>query len=165
MLITLSRRAAICQSVAEVQLTGVAPLGAVSHRFNLIIFKEDKSVWPEHEFPALKSILYFLLNRILICLFALQNRKENQTCGIALCSRACVNKQGPAILLLIKMLQVFYFLICLVRRIGFKKLTSDACDPAGFSDCVMFTLGSLWNARNSSSQGLHPAVLWQLCVS
>ena len=37
MLITLSRRTAICQSVAEVQLTGVAPLGAVSHRF-IIIF-------------------------------------------------------------------------------------------------------------------------------
>ena len=37
MLITLSRRAAICQSVAEFQLTGVAPLGAVSHRFNLLI--------------------------------------------------------------------------------------------------------------------------------
>ena len=36
MLITLSRRAAICQSVAEVQLTGVTPLGAVSHSFNLI---------------------------------------------------------------------------------------------------------------------------------
>ena len=36
MLITLSRRTAICQSVAEVQLTGLAPLGAVSHRFNLI---------------------------------------------------------------------------------------------------------------------------------
>ena len=35
MLITLSRRAAICQSVAEVLLTGVVPLGAVSHRFNL----------------------------------------------------------------------------------------------------------------------------------
>ena len=34
MLITLSRRTAICQSVAEVQLTGVAPFGAVSHRFN-----------------------------------------------------------------------------------------------------------------------------------
>ena len=33
MLITLSRRTAICQSVAEVQLTGVAPLGAVSHRY------------------------------------------------------------------------------------------------------------------------------------
>ena len=32
MLIT-SRRAAICQSVAEVQFTGVAPLRAVSHRF------------------------------------------------------------------------------------------------------------------------------------
>ena len=30
MLITLSRRTAICQSVAEVLLTGVAPLGAVS---------------------------------------------------------------------------------------------------------------------------------------
>ena len=34
MLITLSRRAAICQSVAEVYLTGVTPMGAVSHRFN-----------------------------------------------------------------------------------------------------------------------------------
>ena len=42
MLITLSRRAANCQSVAEVSLTGVAPLGAVSHRFKfnfLIIIK------------------------------------------------------------------------------------------------------------------------------
>ena len=37
MLITLSRRAAICQSVAEVKLTGMAPLGAVRHRFNFII--------------------------------------------------------------------------------------------------------------------------------
>ena len=34
MLITLSRRAAICQAVAEVQLTGLSPLGVVSHRFN-----------------------------------------------------------------------------------------------------------------------------------
>ena len=34
MLITLSRRTAICQSVTEVYLTGVALLGAVSHRFN-----------------------------------------------------------------------------------------------------------------------------------
>ena len=33
MLITLSRRTAICQSVAEVQLTSVVTLGAVSHRF------------------------------------------------------------------------------------------------------------------------------------
>ena len=33
MLITLSCRAAICQSVAEVWLTVVAPLAAVSHRF------------------------------------------------------------------------------------------------------------------------------------
>ena len=38
MLITLSRRAAICHSFAEVQLTGVAPLGAVSHRFNFYFF-------------------------------------------------------------------------------------------------------------------------------
>ena len=36
MLIALCRRAAICQSVSEVLLTGVAPLGALSHRFNLI---------------------------------------------------------------------------------------------------------------------------------
>ena len=41
MLITLSRRSAICQSVAEVYLTGVASLGAVSHRFNF--FKYLKS--------------------------------------------------------------------------------------------------------------------------
>ena len=33
----LSRFTAICQSVAEVQLTGVAPLGAVSHRFIFLI--------------------------------------------------------------------------------------------------------------------------------
>ena len=33
MLIKLFRRTAIYQSVAEVFLTGVAPLGAVSHRF------------------------------------------------------------------------------------------------------------------------------------
>ena len=38
MLITLSRYAAICQSVAEAWLTGVAPLGAVSHRFNFNFF-------------------------------------------------------------------------------------------------------------------------------
>ena len=38
MLITLSRRAAICQSVSEVWWIGVAPLGAVSHRF-FFIFK------------------------------------------------------------------------------------------------------------------------------
>ena len=34
MLITLSCRTAICQSVTEVSLTGVATLGAVSHIFN-----------------------------------------------------------------------------------------------------------------------------------
>ena len=39
MLITLSHCAAICQSVAEVQFTGVAPLGAVSHRFNFNFFE------------------------------------------------------------------------------------------------------------------------------
>ena len=41
MLITLSRRTAICQSVAEGKLTGVAPLGAVSNKFNLILQDED----------------------------------------------------------------------------------------------------------------------------
>ena len=39
MLITLSRRTTICQSVAEVYMSGVVPLGAVSHRFNYNIFK------------------------------------------------------------------------------------------------------------------------------
>jgi hypothetical protein len=33
MLITLSRRTVICKSDAEVKLTGVVPLGAVSYRF------------------------------------------------------------------------------------------------------------------------------------
>ena len=33
MLIILSRRTTISQSVAEIYFTGVAPLGAVSHRF------------------------------------------------------------------------------------------------------------------------------------
>ena len=37
--IILSCRAAICQSVAEVYLTVVAPLGAVGHRFNFRFFK------------------------------------------------------------------------------------------------------------------------------
>ena len=36
MLITLSRRTAICESVAEFWLTGVAPLGALSHRFDFL---------------------------------------------------------------------------------------------------------------------------------
>ena len=36
MLITLSRRTAVYQSAAEVLLTSVALLGAVSHRFNYI---------------------------------------------------------------------------------------------------------------------------------
>jgi len=35
--ITLSRRTVVCQSVAEVYLIGVSPLGAVSHLFNLIL--------------------------------------------------------------------------------------------------------------------------------
>ena len=37
MLITLSRRTAICQSVVEVEYGGVAPLGAAIHRFNFLI--------------------------------------------------------------------------------------------------------------------------------
>ena len=41
MLFTLSHRAAICQSDAEVYLTGVAPLGAVSHRFNFNFFNRN----------------------------------------------------------------------------------------------------------------------------
>ena len=34
-----TRRTVICQSVAEVQLTDVAPLGGVSHRFNSLNLK------------------------------------------------------------------------------------------------------------------------------
>ena len=37
MLITLSCRTAIYLSVAEIWLTGVVPLGAVSHKFNVFI--------------------------------------------------------------------------------------------------------------------------------
>ena len=42
MLITLSRRTANCQSVAEVYLTGMAPFGAQTHRFflNLMLFSK-----------------------------------------------------------------------------------------------------------------------------
>ena len=45
MLITISLRTVICQSVAEVKLTGVAPMGAVSHtfNFNLILIKKTKT--------------------------------------------------------------------------------------------------------------------------
>jgi hypothetical protein len=42
MIITLSSCTSLCQSVAEVSLSGVAPLGAISHRFNLIITKVSK---------------------------------------------------------------------------------------------------------------------------
>ena len=38
MLITLSRRFSIRQSVAEVSLTGVTPLEAISHRFIYLLF-------------------------------------------------------------------------------------------------------------------------------
>ena len=43
MLITLPR-SAICQSVAEVQLTGVATLEAASHRLNLNVLFNEKRV-------------------------------------------------------------------------------------------------------------------------
>ena len=32
----ISRRTAICRSVAEVKLTGVSPLGAINQRFNFL---------------------------------------------------------------------------------------------------------------------------------
>ena len=43
MLITLPLRAAICKSVAEVLLTGAAPLGTVSHRFNLFKYNNNNN--------------------------------------------------------------------------------------------------------------------------
>ena len=44
MLITLSHCSAICQSVTEVLLTSVAPLGAVSHRYNFNLIYTYKFV-------------------------------------------------------------------------------------------------------------------------
>ena len=49
MLITLSRRTAICQSVAEVQLTGVAPLGVISHRLFLLRTFLQCSTYPSSQ--------------------------------------------------------------------------------------------------------------------
>ena len=43
MLITLSRRTAVCQSVSEEWLTGVAPLGTVSYRFNFNLIGLENS--------------------------------------------------------------------------------------------------------------------------
>ena len=42
MLVTLFRHIAICQSVADILLTGMVPLEAVSHRFNLI-FRDKRN--------------------------------------------------------------------------------------------------------------------------
>ena len=47
MLITLSRRTAIYQKVAEIWPTGVVPFGAVGYRFNLTMVKiPDKDMFP-----------------------------------------------------------------------------------------------------------------------
>ena len=56
MVITLSRRTSICQSVAEVYLTGVTPLGAVSHRFNLLLFYFN--LIPRKLVKLIKTYLY-----------------------------------------------------------------------------------------------------------
>ena len=45
MLITLSRRAAIYQLIAEVYLTAVAPLGALNHRYFFLNFNEKMSTF------------------------------------------------------------------------------------------------------------------------
>ena len=59
MLITLSRRTAICESVAEVYLTGVAPLEAVSNRFNFnLIVLMGWSLLPNALRPFLRSIMF-----------------------------------------------------------------------------------------------------------
>ena len=66
MLITLSRRTAICQSVAEVELTGVTPLRAVSHRFNFIIIIRiytAKSRLSIHKRQKM-SIFYYIIFRV-----------------------------------------------------------------------------------------------------
>ena len=63
MLITLSRRTANFQSVAENYLTGVTPLGAVSHRFIFLMnfyiikfnFGAEKSVNDERNIPKMSQ--------------------------------------------------------------------------------------------------------------
>ena len=66
MLITLSRRTAICQSVSEVYLTSVVPLGAVSHRFNFD-FNRNKKTKTTRDFAGVNEIK---LERILILMLA-----------------------------------------------------------------------------------------------
>ena len=58
MLITLSSRTAICQSVAKFLLIGVAPLEAVSHRLNLF-FNEKEIV---SEIMVLSSLPRSVMN-------------------------------------------------------------------------------------------------------
>ena len=76
MLITLSRRAAICQSVSEVELTGVAPLGAVSHRMPL--FALDWGTFDygntiiNTDFIEVVNITLFLIDKIVFIHFNLK---------------------------------------------------------------------------------------------
>ena len=67
MLITLSRRTVICQSVAEVKLTGVAPAGAASQIFTFFINIEFYNPI-KHKFKC-KSIPYTLQNLFLKRIF------------------------------------------------------------------------------------------------
>ena len=64
MLITLSCHSTICQSVAEVQLTGLAPLGAVSHRLLQLM----KAAVPAESYVIYLS--FFIILSLLRCLQA-----------------------------------------------------------------------------------------------
>ena len=66
MLITLTRRTVICQSVAEVKLTGVAPLGAVSHilfNFNIYLCRNLDDEGKRHIIINDSLIIYIFSNK------------------------------------------------------------------------------------------------------
>ena len=68
MLITLSHRTAICLSASEVSLTGVTPLGAVSHRFNFFVVIAVNSLTLKRDIVPVKSLPanYFVCHGIYL---------------------------------------------------------------------------------------------------
>ena len=71
MLITLSHCTAICQSVAEVYLTGVTPLGAVSH----ILFFFLVYILLAPKFMML--LIVYPEGRSVQCIFSHTEKKKN----------------------------------------------------------------------------------------
>ena len=90
MLITLSHRTAICQSVAEVY--GVAPLGAVSHIFNfLILFLLFGSIQLRNVYPFPKSKMSIFCHIFSMFLFLMKSATWffHDFCGLRLLPLPC----------------------------------------------------------------------------